>query len=180
MMNSTMRFLTLYTQTWSLRSKQVDLEEWRNCRFNTELHLCGATACAIGWSTSNPVFQMQGFTFDAKTDCPVFCANGEDPTEDNDDDDRTYNWDATEQFFNVSILEAQCIFADTSWVGLHVSNAQDVVEAIRGKKDSEDKLDDRSKVLRRIRRYLKHNGHISKAEAKVLKKSEKLCGPTGN
>lgn len=65
---------------------------------------CGTVACAVGWATSDPVFNAQGFYYGS---CPYYT----------DETDKTYyNWDAVEQFFEIEPMTAQQLFSEDSYI----------------------------------------------------------------
>ena len=64
---------------------------------------CGTVACAVGWATSDPVFNAQGFKY------------GTTPTYTDENDCSYYNWDAVEQFFEIDYLTAQRLFSEETY-----------------------------------------------------------------
>ena len=96
----TERLLTLASFLDSVPWEQFDLESWFG-----ENH-CGSTACAIGWATRIPEFQEQGFS--AKWNEPRYCMNGVA---------FSFGWHAVWDFFQLSELEAEHLFWDSSCLG---------------------------------------------------------------
>ena len=175
--------LIVYSHIWLQASVTVKLDQWRQHSNDSEnvsddlINWCGTEACAIGHATSNPVLKMQGFTFDWKRGVPEFNPSNPHQTLSEIHDFPADGWDAVRVFFKIPLFDAECIFAEhdprpTYWYE-ESRETEGTYEQIRGKKDSELHLDDRRKVLRRIRLFLKSREYITKAEAKVLKKSEK-------
>ena len=77
---------------------------------------CGTVACAVGWATSDPVFNAQGFYYGP---CPNYT----------DETDKTYyNWDAVEQFFEIEYPIAQCLFSEETYS--FFAKPTDVIERI--------------------------------------------------
>ena len=171
--------LILHTQMCMLQSSQVSLFEWRShpsedSIVDDSLDTCGTVACAIGHATAIPAFNMQGFTYDLRQGEPSLKI----------DDHIVHNWEAVALFFDLTQIEAVCMFGEDDprptynfhLSGVDTNEIKRVAKQILGKEGAERKLDDRTKVLRRIRRYLRSNGHITKEQAKVLKKAEKPAG----
>ena len=133
------KLLLTYAVLWVLPSEKVDLCVWRNTEgsFKDEqLFKCGSTACAIGWMTSSPVFQAIGFTMDSDSCQPFFEA--------------AYGWEAVADFFDVTLIEAMCLFQDDplDHEGWDEEHYQTIVGSF-----AKDSLPDNVKVLRRIREF---------------------------
>ena len=182
-MLDTANLLILHTQLWMQSSISIDLANWRvdangshHNVLDADLLECGSTGCAIGHATANPVFKLQGFTWDAKLNQPIlktFCGEVDYPLN---------GWDAVASMFGLTDIETRCIFTQYNHevmcntlddLGPAYYDVVRICRKIIGKVGSVDKQDDRTKILGRIRRHLKAKGHITTAQAKVLKQAEK-------
>ena len=157
----TSKLLIVHNLMWTLPEEKVNLYGWRGTEDSSkdvELFKCGSVACAIGWATATPTFQMLGFEFNHVTDQPKFNNLG--------------GWEAVANFFDISVSEAICLFQAYPY-STDCDIKEEDYRLIVGNVKKEMELSDNVKVMRRIRRYLTNCSDLSMAEVKELKKSEK-------
>ena len=151
------RLRTLYAMMVGIPSQEVNLDAWRRSRTDGKVddnalfeHKCGTTACAIGWACAYPEFKAAGLKAGEDGEPLVINAgNGYI---------KAAGWGAVQRFFDLGHMQATDIFG-LPWDGPKPG-------------DAEYSLNDKQKVLRRIRLHLLLDGVITEARSEELATQE--------
>jgi hypothetical protein len=82
-------------------NKRLDLDNWMGT------HYCGTVACVVGWCMQDKWFNDRGLSMGPHYGSPRYVREGVD----------TYEaWEAVEQFFEVSPLQASHLFSALSYL----------------------------------------------------------------